>query len=58
MSIVLGTCLSFDKYISVTTMLLQLGLPSFNTLLCNRIFMFNNRLTLCPNGLVMLFNIV
>ena len=48
----------FNKYSTVTAMLLQLGQLSFNTLLCNRIFMFNNRLILCRNDLVMSFNIV
>ena len=42
----------FAKYSSVTVMLLELGLPSFNTLLHNCQFSFKCSLSLCENLLV------
>jgi len=41
-----------DKYSSVTTMLLNLGLPSFNTLMLNYRFSFARTLSHCDNSLV------
>ena len=41
-----------NKYASVTCMLLDLGLPSFNTILFNVGVIFNSRLTASVNSLV------
>ena len=43
---------NYAKYSSVTTMLLELGLPSFSTLLHNCRFSFNRNLLVCDNLLV------
>lgn len=43
---------NFDKYSSVTSMLLQLGLPSFTTLLHNYRISFVHNLSQCDNLLV------
>ena len=42
----------FDKYSSVSSMLLQLGLPSFSTLLHNYRVCFAKRVVLNDNNLV------
>jgi len=42
----------YSKYSSVTDMLLELGLPSFNTLIHNYNVSFANRLSTCDNVLV------
>jgi len=42
----------FDKYASVTSMFLQLGVPSFNTLLHNYRFSFAQRITMSDSCLV------
>jgi len=42
----------FDKYASVTSMFLQLGLPSFNTLMHNYRFSFAQRITVSDSCLV------
>jgi exonuclease III len=42
----------FDKYCSVTNMFLQLGLPSFNTLMYNYRFSFAHRVTSSDNSLL------
>jgi len=42
----------FSKYSSVTDMLLELGLPSINTLLYNHNVSFARRLPACDNVLV------
>ena len=43
----------FDKYCSVTSMFLQLGLPSFNTLMHNYRISFAQRVSLSDNSLVL-----
>ena len=42
------------KYCSVTDMLLQLGVPSINTVLHNASWSFLQRLSVCSNRLVRL----
>ena len=42
----------YSKYSSVTDMLLELVLPSFNTLILNYNVSFANRLSTCDNVLV------
>ena len=42
----------YSKYSSVTHMLLDLGLPSFNTLVINHRFSFDNMSAVCNNALV------
>jgi len=42
----------FDKYASVTSMFLQLGLPSFNTLMHSYRFSFAQRITVSDSCLV------
>jgi len=42
----------FDKYASVTNMILQLGLPSCNTLMHNYRFGFAQRITMSDSCLV------
>ena len=43
-------CFGFDKYASVTSMFVQLGLPSFNTLMHNYRFRFAQRITLSDSS--------
>jgi len=45
----------YSKYSSVTGMLLELGLPSFNSLMHNYNISFANRLSTCDNVLVSVF---
>ena len=42
----------YPKYSSVTNMLLELGLPSFNTLIHNCKVSFANRVAVCDNAVV------
>ena len=44
----------YPKYSSVTSMLFDVGLPSFNTLIHNSSVNFQNKLVGCDNGLVRL----
>jgi hypothetical protein len=44
--------LGFDKYSCVTSMLLQTGLPSFNTLMHNYRINFVNRIKISDNKLI------
>ena len=45
---------NFSKYCSVTDILVQLGLPSFNAVLHNASWSFLRRLSVCSNRLVRL----
>ena len=45
-------CNGYNKYYSVTEMLIQLGLPSFNTVVCNAQFTCNSRLKSSVNSSV------
>ena len=47
--------LFFHKYSCVTSMLLELGLPSFSTVMHNASVHFNSALANCPNKLVNVF---
>ena len=42
----------YSRYYSVTQMLLELGLPSFNTILVNGLTVFNNLQMNCANALI------
>ena len=42
----------YYKFYSVTSMLMDLRLPSFNTVLFNAIVTFNNRVSMSVNSLV------
>ena len=45
----------FHKYSSVTGMLVELGLPSFSTVMHNASVRFNSAVANCPNKLVNVF---
>ena len=47
---------NFPKYYSVTEMLLQLRVPSINTVMHNASWIFVQRLSVCSNRLVRLVN--
>jgi len=47
----------YDKFSSVSAMLMDLGLPSCNTIMLNAKTIFVSRLRACPNKYVQLFNI-
>jgi hypothetical protein len=42
----------FAKHYSVTCMLMELGLPTFNTILHNSAILFKNRLLICGNSVI------
>ena len=44
----------YSRYYSVTQMLLELGLPSFNTILVNGLTVFNNLQMNCANALIVI----
>jgi len=51
---VIKSFFGYPKYSSVTSMLFDVGLPSFNTLIRNSSVNFQNKLVGCDNGLVRL----